>query len=94
MHDELRTGHPKVATDECVNTIRALLNEDHRLTLRKLETIMNDDNEEEVKTFTQNYFTNLGTQFYHLSIQNLVLRYDKCLNLFGNYVEKLCTQKE
>ncbi len=45
-------------------------------------------NDEEVATFTQNYFANLGLQFYQSSIQKLVSRYDKCLNLFDNYVEK------
>ncbi len=40
-------------------------------------------NDEEVKTFIQNYFANLGTQFYQSSIQKLVSRYDKCMNLFG-----------
>ncbi len=42
VHDELRTGCPKVVMDESANTICALLNEDCRLTLRELETIMND----------------------------------------------------
>ncbi len=51
-------------------------------------------NDEEVKTFTQNYFANLGTQFYQSSIQKLVSGYDKSLNLFGDCVEKLCIQKE
>ncbi len=31
VHDESLTGHPKVVTDESVNTIRALLNKDRRL---------------------------------------------------------------
>ncbi len=43
MHDELRTGHLKVVTDESVNTVHVLLNKDRRLTLRELETIMNGD---------------------------------------------------
>ncbi len=51
VHNESRTGHPKVVVDESVNTIRVLLNEDRRLTLWELEMIMNDDNDE-VKTFT------------------------------------------
>ncbi len=43
MQDESCTGRPKVVTDESVNTICTLFNEDHRLTLRELETIMNVD---------------------------------------------------
>ncbi len=64
MYDKSRTGCPKVVIDESVNMIRTLLNIDRCLTLHKLETIMNKDNDEEVKTFTQNYFANLGMQFY------------------------------
>ncbi len=43
VHDQSCTSCPKVVTDESVNTIRVLLNEDCRLTLRELETIMNND---------------------------------------------------
>ncbi len=43
MHDESRTGYPKVVMDKSVNTIRTVLNEDHCLTLQELETIMNND---------------------------------------------------
>ncbi len=32
VHDESRTGHPKVVTDESINTIHTLLNEDRLLT--------------------------------------------------------------
>ncbi len=39
---------------------------------------------DEVKTFTRNYFANLGTQFYQSNIQKLVSRYVKCSNLFGD----------
>ncbi len=51
VHDESRIGHLKAVTAKSVNTIRAPLNKDHRLTLWELETIMNDDNDEEIKTF-------------------------------------------
>ncbi len=43
VHDESCTGCPKVVMDESINTICAVLNEDRRLTLQELETIMNDD---------------------------------------------------
>ncbi len=39
-HNESHTGYPKVMTDESVNTIRVLLNEDRRLILQELKTIM------------------------------------------------------
>ncbi len=41
--DESYTARPKVVMDESINTIRVLLDEDRHLTLRELETIMNDD---------------------------------------------------
>ncbi len=48
-------------------------------------------NDEGAKTFTQNYFPNLGSLFYQLSIQKLISRYSKCLSLFSNYVENCCS---
>ncbi len=75
VHDELCTSRPKVVMDESVNTICALLNEDRR-------SIMNNGNDEEVKTFTQNYFANLGTQFYQIKHTKISLGYDKCSTFF------------
>ncbi len=43
VHHESCTGCPKVVTDEFINMIRTVLNEDRHLTLRELEMIMNDD---------------------------------------------------
>ncbi len=40
------------------------------------------------RTLIPRIVTNLGMQFYQSSIQKLVSRYDKCLNLFGDFVEK------
>ncbi len=80
MRDNAKcTSCPKVVTDESVNTICALLNEDCRLTLRGLETIMNDYLGDALSQITQ---------FYQSSKEKLVLRYDKGLNLFGDCVEK------
>ncbi len=45
-------------------------------------------NDEEVKNFTTQYFSNLDGTFYHTAMQKLILRYDKCLNRLGDYVEK------
>ncbi len=59
MHNKSHTGHPKVVTEEFVSTIRALLNEDRRLTLRELETIMNDD---------------LGDPLSRMSISHIVMK--------------------
>ncbi len=67
VHNELCTSRRKVVMNKIVNTIHALLNEDR--SSKELETIMNDNNDE-VKTFTQNYFANLGTQFCSSTIEH------------------------
>ncbi len=56
MQDESCTGHPKLGMDEYVNTIRALLNKDLRLTIREPEMIMNDD-------FGGSTFTNVDISY-------------------------------
>jgi hypothetical protein len=45
-----------------------------------------DDNE--VKEAADTWFTSQAASFYFAGIQKLLLRYDKCLNNGGNYVEK------
>ncbi len=51
--------------------------------------IMNDDlGDPLLQMSISRIVTNLGTQFYKSSIQKLVSRYDKCLDLLGDYVEK------
>ncbi len=88
VHDELHTGCPRVVTDESVNTIRALLNEDRCLILRELETIMNDDLGDPLSQMSISHTViNLGAQFYQATIQKLVSRYNKCWGLFSDNVE-------
>jgi histone-lysine N-methyltransferase SETMAR len=43
---------------------------------------------EEVKKTVKDWFNGLAADFYNAGIQKLVARYDKCLNLHGDYVEK------
>ncbi len=65
MHDESRIICPKVVMDEYIHTIRTLLNEDRRLTLQELETIMNDDLGDPLsQMLISRMVINLGTQFY------------------------------
>jgi hypothetical protein len=45
-------------------------------------------NDEEVKTAMQHWVKTLAADFFSEEIQKLVPRYDKCLNLGGDYVEK------
>jgi len=47
---------------------------------------LDDDND--LKDAVQKWLTSQVGAFYEEGIQNLVLRYDKCLNNGGEYVEK------
>ncbi|GBM86068.1 hypothetical protein AVEN_3894-1 [Araneus ventricosus] len=42
----------------------------------------------DVKTAAENWLNGLGCDFYQAELNKLVLRSDKCLNRFGDYVEK------
>jgi histone-lysine N-methyltransferase SETMAR len=44
--------------------------------------------DQEVENETRNWLTNLDANFYAEGIFKLVSCWDKCLNLFGDYVEK------
>ncbi len=44
--------------------------------------------EAELDTEISLFFLNMDPSFYHLGIEKLVLRYNKCLDLLGEYVEK------
>ncbi len=45
-------------------------------------------NDQEVKSVVNSYLTKLDKLFYRTGIEKLVQWYDKCLNLYGDYVEK------
>ncbi len=49
---------------------------------------------QEVKSAIDSYLTKLDKLFDHTGIEKLLQRYDKCLNLYGDYVEKWaqCTE--
>ncbi|GBM41528.1 hypothetical protein AVEN_32332-1 [Araneus ventricosus] len=42
----------------------------------------------DVKTTAENWLNVQGRDFYQAGLNKLVLRLDKCLNRFGDYVEK------
>ncbi|GBL84128.1 hypothetical protein AVEN_118546-1 [Araneus ventricosus] len=44
---------------------------------------------QDVKTVTENWLNRQERDFYQAGLNKLVLRSDKCLNRFGDYVEKL-----
>jgi hypothetical protein len=43
---------------------------------------------EELMDGVKNWLHNLAAPFFDKGLQKLVSRYDKCLNVDGNYVEK------
>jgi hypothetical protein len=45
-------------------------------------------NDEKVKKTVRDWFNGLAADFYDAGIQKLITRYDKWLNLHGDYVEK------
>ncbi|GFX09297.1 hypothetical protein TNCV_1887101 [Trichonephila clavipes] len=45
------------------------------------------DNEEE-EAAVNSWLSDQAADFFEEGFQNLVLRYDKCINKLGNYVEK------
>jgi hypothetical protein len=46
---------------------------------------------EELLDGVKNWLHNLVAPFFDEGLQKLVSRYDKCLNVDGNCVEKLCS---
>jgi histone-lysine N-methyltransferase SETMAR len=46
---------------------------------------------EELMDGVNNWLRNLSAPFFHEGLQKLVSRYNKCLNVDGNHVEKYCS---
>jgi histone-lysine N-methyltransferase SETMAR len=44
---------------------------------------------EDVKKMDKDWFSGLAADFYNTGMQKLVTQCNRCLNLHGNYVEKL-----
>ena len=51
-----------------------------------MKLFANDD--DSVKTIVLQWLSHQAANFYDEDIKNHVVRYDKCLNIGGNYVEK------
>ena len=47
-----------------------------------------NDDDDSIKTTVLQWLPLQAANFYDEGIKNLVVRYDKCLNIGGNYVEK------
>jgi histone-lysine N-methyltransferase SETMAR len=78
-------GHPSYSSDLAPS-------DDHLFTKMKvwLATQRLQTNEELIDG-VNNWLHNLAAPFFDEGLQKLVSRYDKCLNVDGNYVEKYCS---
>ena len=98
VHDEERSGRPSVVNEDLVQKVDEKVREnrpdlapsDYHLFLHLKKHLggqrLQDDNE--VKTFVIQWLRSQAAEFYEEGIQKLVPRYDKCLNIHENYVEK------
>ncbi|GBN95766.1 hypothetical protein AVEN_3716-1 [Araneus ventricosus] len=56
--------------------------------LKELLSGTRSSSESDVKTVIENWLNGQGRDFCQAGLSKLVLRPDKCLNRFGDYVEK------
>ncbi|GBO32426.1 hypothetical protein AVEN_267478-1 [Araneus ventricosus] len=57
------------------------------LKLKEHLSVTRFSSEKDVKTTTENWLNRQGRDFYQSGLSKLILRSDKCLNRFGDYVE-------
>ena len=92
VHDEKRSGRPSVVNDSLDHPPYSpdLAPSDYHLFLHLKKHLggkrLQDD--DDVKTVVRQWLASQAADFYEEGIQKLVQRYDKCLNIEGNYVEK------
>ncbi|GBM89515.1 hypothetical protein AVEN_15320-1 [Araneus ventricosus] len=93
VHDEERSGRPSVITEDLAHKADGKLRENRRfmissssdyhffLHLKKHLGGQRHEGDDDLKMAVL-------ANFYEDGIQKLVVRYDKCLNFGGNYIEK------
>jgi hypothetical protein len=78
LNDNERLGWPRTSlTPNNIARVDATVKADWRVHLKLIS-----------KTAVQQWFRDQQTEFYNSSISKLVVRWDKCLNRSGDYVEK------
>ncbi|GBN57507.1 hypothetical protein AVEN_20906-1 [Araneus ventricosus] len=75
-------NHPLYSPDLATSDFHLFLHLKHHLCVNNY----NDD--EDVKTAVTSWLLEQAASFFEEGIQNLVVRYDKCLNKLGSFVEK------
>ncbi len=83
LRDETRSGRKSGRWDKCTLHIFVLI------LSHAVWTRMWTKNNDTVESWYRSFFWKLYTEFYACGISKLVSWYDKCLNINGNYVEKL-----
>jgi hypothetical protein len=81
-----------LVTADLLDQVNEKIRENRRITLFSTYTRFlvaeRCSSDDEVKTAEQRWVKKLAADFFDEGIQKLVPRYDKCLSLGGNYVEK------
>ena len=54
----------------------------------RLQTVYGEEVNAEVEQAVRQFLASQGTEFYQSGFFKLIARYDKCLNVGGDYVEK------
>ncbi|GBM92616.1 hypothetical protein AVEN_160941-1 [Araneus ventricosus] len=92
--------HPRFGTQPGFQTHSFIQYPEESLNLKVFRLTLREENtrgslsgtrfssESDVKTAAENWFNGQGRDFYQDGLNKLVLRSDKCLNRFGEYVEK------
>ena len=91
VHDEARSGRPSLVNDDLVRKVNERVRDDRRFTISDLSLSLGGkrfDDDDDLKNAVQKWLTSQTAAFYEEGIQNLVPRYDKCLNNGCKYVEK------
>jgi hypothetical protein len=79
--------------DDLVRKANERVHDDRRFTISDLPLSLgskrfDDDNDDDLKDAVQKWLTSQAAAFYEEGTHKLVLRYDRCLNNGGGYVEK------
>jgi hypothetical protein len=92
VHDDDRSDRPSLVTADLLDQVNEKILENGRFTMSELSThfphISRSLLQEVVKTAVQLSVKVLAADFFDEEIQKLVPRYDRCLNLCDDYVEK------
>jgi transposase len=89
VHDEDRSGRPSLVTADLLDQVNEKIRENRRFTTCEeflaAERFISDD---EANTAVQHSVKKLAEDFFDEGTEKLAPRYDRCLNLGGDYVEK------